>query len=65
MSKRKRPTWITDKVEEKAIFCKDCDIEHRCGMLVTANEYSRSKGGNNINHEWGCTWLQEKGKQLY
>ena len=61
MAKRKqRPTWITDKVEEEAVFCKDCNIESRCGILRDANARSHSKGGNNINHEWGCIWLQEK-----
>lgn len=62
MSRKKRPSWITDEIKEAPVFCKDCDIEHKCGLLKEANRMSRAKGGNNVNHEWGCVWLQEKGK---
>ncbi len=64
MNKRnkQRPTWITDKVEEEVKTCKDCEIEFQCAILKEVNRISKSKGGNNVNHEWGCNYLTEKGK---
>jgi len=63
MSRKKRPSWITDKIEEEPKTCKDCAIEFQCAILNEVNRLSKVKGGNNVNHEWGCNWLQEKGKQ--